>query len=95
MPELVKYFVIVIVVWRVTHLVSSEDGPFEIIFRVRKLFGNSFMGKLMDCFYCLSIWTGLIFAFMFGTYYFEVIILCLYYSGAAILLEKLTNKNFQ
>lgn len=94
MPELEKYLLLVIVVWRVTHLLSSEDGPFDLIFRFRKLLGNSFFGKLMDCFYCLSIWIGLAGAFIVEHRATTIILLCLYYSGAAILLEKLTNKNF-
>lgn len=89
-----KYGILAIVIWRLTHLFSSEDGPFDLIFKFRKLLGNSFFGKLMDCFYCLSIWIGLAGASYAGNNTEEIIILCLYYSGAVILLEKLTNKNF-
>ena len=93
--DLVKYFITAIIIWRITHLISSEDGPFDIIYKIRKLFGNSFPGKLMDCFYCLSIWIGLAFAFFAGRDWIEIILLCLYYSGMAILVEKIKNKNFQ
>lgn len=89
-----KYLILVIVVWRLTHLISAEDGPFDLIIKFRKLLGKSFFGKLMDCFYCLSIWIGLLAAFYIGNNVEEIIILCLYYSGSSILLEKLTNKNF-
>jgi hypothetical protein len=89
-----KYFLLVIVVWRLTHLISAEDGPFDLIIKLRKAAGQSFFGKLMDCFYCLSIWIGLAAAFLASRNAKEIIILCLYYSGASILLEKLTNKNF-
>lgn len=89
-----KYIVIVIVVWRLTHLLALEDGPFDIIIRIRKLVGDSFFGQLMDCFYCLSVWIGLAAAFYVGTSWQEIILLCLYYSGTSILLEKSTNKNF-
>jgi lipoprotein signal peptidase len=94
MDNLVKYWVLVIVVWRLTHLISAEDGPFDLIIKVRKLAGNSFFGKLMDCFYCLSIWMGLLAALYMSRDAKEIVLLCLYYSGAAILLEKITNKNF-
>jgi hypothetical protein len=87
-----QYFVITIIVWRITHLISSEDGPFDIIIRFRKLLGESFWGKLMDCFYCLSIWIGLLCACVEANGIREGIILTLYYSGSAILLEKLTDK---
>jgi hypothetical protein len=94
MSDLLKYFVIVIVVWRITHLISSEDGPFDLIIKLRKLLGNSFIGKLMDCFYCLSIWIGFFASFYAENNFEGVIILTIYYSGVAILLEKFTNKNF-
>jgi len=89
-----KYFVLIIVVWRLTHLISAEDGPFDLIIRLRKLSGTSFFGKLMDCFYCLSIWIGLAAACYVANGAVEILIFCLYYSGASILLEKLTNRNF-
>lgn len=95
MSAIEKYLIILIVVWRLTHLISSEDGPFDLIIKLRKLLGNSFFGKLMDCFYCLSIWIGLIGAcYVAGGNWEEIIILCFYYSGASILLEKITNKKF-
>ena len=94
MSELEKYGVLVIVVWRLTHLVSAEDGPFDIIIKLRKLAGNGFFGKLMDCFYCLSVWVGLASALYAGHGWIEIIILALYYSGVSLLLEKITNKNF-
>lgn len=94
MDELVKYLVIVIVVWRLTHLITTEDGPFDLIIKLRKGVGNSFLGKLMDCFYCLSIWIGLAFAIYSEKNVEMIIIFTLYYSGSSILIEKLTNKNF-
>jgi hypothetical protein len=94
MTALEKYFILVIVVWRITHLIASEDGPFEIIFKIRKMFGETFFGKLMDCFYCLSIWVGFVAAFATSYQIKEILLLTFYYSGASILLEKQTNKSF-
>lgn len=94
MDNLEKYVIVVIVVWRLTHLISSEDGPFDLIIKIRKMAGTTFFGALMDCFYCLSIWIGLLCAcFIFGEWH-EIVVLTLYYSGASILIEKLINKNF-
>ena len=93
MTAFIKFFVFIIIVWRITHLISSEDGPFDLIFKLRKLAGQSFFGKLMDCFYCMSIWTGLAGAAVAGSGWKEIIILTLYYSGSAMILEKLTNRN--
>jgi len=94
MQAIEKYLVLLVAVWRVTHLISAEDGPFDLIIRFRRLLGTSFLGKLMDCFYCLSIWVGVLCSIFAATNVAEIIALALYYSGASILLEKITNKNF-
>jgi uncharacterized protein DUF1360 len=82
----------VFAVWRLTHLFSKEDGPFDIVFRIRKSAGNSFFGKLMDCFYCLSIWVALPFGIWLGQTWIEKILVWLALSGAAALLEQATTK---
>ncbi|HTJ52916.1 MAG TPA: DUF1360 domain-containing protein [Cyclobacteriaceae bacterium] len=94
MTALEKYFVLAIAIWRLTHLISLEDGPFDLIIKLRKLLGSSFLGKLMDCFYCTSVWVGLAGAIYAGENPVQIIALTLYYSGAALLFEKITNKNF-
>lgn len=94
MSGIQKYLILVIAVWRLTHLISAEDGPFNLIIRLRKLLGATFFGKLMDCFYCLSIWIGFAFAMYAGADFKEVVIMTLYYSGASLLLQKTTDKNF-
>lgn len=91
--ELIRYLVMVFVVWRVTHLISSEDGPFDIVIRVRKLLGSGFFGRLADCFYCLSIWVGLAAALLAGGDVMTIILMTLYYSGASIFIERISDKN--
>jgi hypothetical protein len=94
MEMIIQFLVYAIVTWRLTHLLSAEDGPFDIIFKFRSFLGSSFWGKLMDCFYCLSIWIGLALAFSLNKDLTETLVMGAYYSGVAILLEKLTNKQF-
>lgn len=82
----------VVAVWRLTHLIGKEDGPFNIMFLLRKKAGSSFFGKLMDCFYCLSIWIALPFALWLGLTWIEKILVWLALSGAAAFLEQATTK---
>lgn len=91
--ESLLFFICLLAVWRITHLFNAEDGPFELIYKFRKLFGNGFFGQVLDCFYCLSIWVSLIPALYFGSNLFEKILYCFAFSGGAILLEKITDKN--
>ena len=83
----------VFAVWRLTHLFNKEDGPFDFIFLIRRKAGNSFLGKLMDCFYCLSIWMALPFGIWLGQTWIEKLLVWLALSGAACLLEQATTKN--
>lgn len=79
-------------VWRITHLLGKEDGPFNIIYLLRKKAGAGFWGKLMDCFYCLSIWTALPFGIWLGNNFWYVLLYWLALSGGACLLEQATTK---
>lgn len=83
----------VLAVWRLTHLFNKEDGPFDIIFLIRKKAGAGFFGSLLDCFYCLSIWIALPFGIWLGVTWWEKILTWLALSGAAALLEQATTKN--
>ena len=87
------FIIILLAVWRLTHLIQAEDGPFEIIYKIRLLMGDGFFGKLMDCFYCVSIWIAAIPSFYYGYDILSKIIFTFAFSGGAILLEKLTNKD--
>jgi hypothetical protein len=83
----------ILAVWRVTHLVQAEDGPFDLIFKLRKIAGKSMIGALMDCFYCLSIWVALLPAIYFGDTIAEKILLVPALSAAAIFLNRIFFKN--
>ena len=80
-------------VWRITHLFNVEDGPWDIMIRFRRLLGNGFFGHLTDCFYCLSVWVSLPFALVLGQGYLEQFMLWWAMSGAAILLQRFSEKN--
>ena len=81
-----------LVVWRLTHLFSKEDGPFDILFRLRKKAGAGFFGSLLDCFYCLSIWMAMPIAVWLASSYKEMFFLWLGLSGAACVIEKISEK---
>ena len=77
-------------VWRITHLLQAEDGPWDIVVRLRRSVGDGFLGRLLDCFYCLSLWIALPFACGLGETWKERGLLWLAFSAAASLLERAT-----
>jgi len=80
----------VLATWRVTHFLQAEDGPAEIVVRLRRAVGDGFVGKLLDCFYCLSVWVAIPFAIVLAPAWRERCFLTLALSAGAILLERAT-----
>jgi len=90
--DITGFIICTLAVWRITHLLSQEDGPFDTVIKFRKLFGQGFFGNLLDCFYCLSIWIAVPFAILLCDGWLSGITIWLALSGAACLLFKLTDK---
>ncbi len=88
-----NFVVAVLATWRLTHLLADEDGPADMVVRVRKLLGDSFVGRMMDCFYCLSVWIAAPAALFITRRPLEWFINWLALSGGACLLERLTTKH--
>ena len=88
MTDLYRLLLGVLCVWRVTHLFQAEDGPWDVIVRIRRAAGEGFAGQLLDCFYCLSLWVALPVACLAGRTAGERVLLWLAFSGGAILLER-------
>jgi len=74
-------------VWRLTHLLTDEDGPFDWIARLRRR-----VGGLMDCFYCLSLWIAALLAPLLSHSWREGVLAWPALSGAAILVNRLANR---
>ncbi|HEY2360452.1 MAG TPA: DUF1360 domain-containing protein [Candidatus Angelobacter sp.] len=80
----------ILAVWRVTHLLWGEDGPWDVIVRLRRLAGNTVFGSLLDCFYCLSLWIAAPLAGFMGHTWLERGLLWPAFSAGAILLERIS-----
>jgi hypothetical protein len=91
-PIWFRFVVAVLATWRVSHLAAREDGPFDIIVRVRARLGAGPLGRLMDCPYCLSLWVAAPFAFAFGSSVTAWVAAWLAVSGGACLAERLTDR---
>jgi hypothetical protein len=79
----------VLATWRVTHLLANEDGPADLLARLRVRLGTRPIGKLMDCFHCLSFWVAAPMAFLIAATPGDLLMAWLALSGAVCLLERL------
>lgn len=87
-----RFMIAVLATWRVTHLLASEDGPADIIVRFRAWLGESHAGKLLDCFYCLSLWVAAPLAVFLSRRWIEWSVAWMALSGGACLIERLTRE---
>jgi hypothetical protein len=78
----------VLAVWRITHLLQAEDGPWDLVVRLRSWAGAGFWGELLDCFYCLSLWVAAPIAYLLGDRRAERLLLWPALSAGAILLGR-------
>lgn len=82
--KMFNLILLVFATWRITSLIKDEDGPYEIFYKFRESIGlteayennqrilisnGSLLADIVQCFWCLSIWTGYgiaLLAVMFG-----------------------------
>lgn len=77
----------VLAVWRVTHLLHAEHGPWGLLARARALARRLGLGELVECFFCLSLWTSAPCAWWLGASWPERAVAWLALSAGAILIE--------
>lgn len=87
--ELVELVVALLAVWRVTHLFQAEDGPWDLSARLRRVSGNGAFAKLLDCFYCLSLWVAIPPAVLFAEDIAQGVLLWLALSGGAVIVQRM------
>lgn len=81
----------VLAVWRITHLLHAEDGPWNLSAGLRRCAGHGFWGTLLDCFLCLSLWMSFPLALAIGETWGERLLLWPALSAGAIILQRLTS----
>lgn len=84
-----NFLLAILATWRITHLLANEDGPADLLARIRARLGNGILGKLMDCFQCLSLWVAAPMALFVTRRPPEFLLSWLALSGAACLLERI------
>ena len=77
----------VLAVWRMTHLLHLEHGPWGVIARGRTAAERLGLGDLVHCFFCLSLWVAAPVAWCLATSWPGRAIAWLALSAGAILIE--------
>ena len=92
------YFLLsVFAVYRLTRMIANETGPFDVFTRLRHFLEyradkEKFFFKLIDCFYCLSVWISFPFAFFMADGVLFIFLYWMAISGAACAIYTQTEK---
>ncbi len=86
MSQTLRVALAILAVWRLTHLGAREDGPWQVIRRLRQRIA----GDAVVCFYCASVWVAAPFAFFVSGGWTERFVAWWAISGGAALLERAT-----
>jgi hypothetical protein len=79
-------------VWRVTHLLHAEDGPWDVVVRLRRVMGTGVVGRGMDCFDCLSLWIAAPLAWVVETTWLDRALLWPALSAGAMVLNRVVSR---
>jgi len=90
MPNALRVALAIFAVWRITHLAAREDGPWDLLRGARAALARLGGRRVASCFYCLSVWIALPFAWFVRGSTVERLVAWWAISGAAILLERAT-----
>jgi hypothetical protein len=82
----------VLAVWRLSHLLVAEGGPWSGIEWMRRRIAGSFFGELVNCFYCLSVWVAVPFAFFLDDTWKGRLLLWPALSAGAIIIERMLHR---
>ncbi|MFZ5636128.1 MAG: hypothetical protein ACOY82_06025 [Pseudomonadota bacterium] len=88
-----KLAVAVLATWRLAHLFAYEDGPADLIARLRAGLGHGRWGRMLDCFQCVSLWVAAPVAPWIATSPVDACLVWLALSGAACLCERIARSD--
>lgn len=77
----------VLAVWRLTHLLHAEHGPWGSLAQLRAAAARLGLGEAVSCFYCLSVWMAMPFAVWAAPSWPGRVVAWLALSAGAILIE--------
>ncbi|MFO0875115.1 MAG: DUF1360 domain-containing protein [Phycisphaerales bacterium] len=83
----------VLATWRVAHLVAFEDGPWDVIVRLRRRAGTGMLGRLMDCPYCIGVWAAAAFALPLSGSFAGWLLAWWGVAGGAAIIERVTARD--
>jgi hypothetical protein len=85
----VAFVVSTMCAWRVTHLLTQEDGPHGSFARARRLLSTIGAAPIISCFHCTAVWISLGVVLIVYRVGLEVLPLTFAVAGAVSTLQRI------
>lgn len=85
--QLDTLLILALATWRVSLMLVREKGPYQIFSRLRKF---TTLGGLLECIYCMSVWSALTFYLIWYHTELKVIVVLFAISGLAMVTHRYT-----
>ena len=86
--QYLDFLIGVLATWRVAAMFVRENGPYDVIARLRRATDRTVVGRALECFYCTSLWVAAPAAFWLAGATGRWAVMWLALSGAAALLDR-------
>ena len=95
MHPVFRFVLAALATWRLAFLLAREEGPGKVFSRLRQKLGSGFVGGLVGCVKCMSLWIAVPFAFFVDGDRIELVVIWLALSGVAAVIDEWTRPPFE
>ena len=95
--DFITFLLLALAVYRLSHMVTSEEGPFEVFAKGRDALGGNqqatWIGRGIVCILCVSFWGGILGALALWCWHVvavQFVVYALALSGATLAFKKWT-----
>ena len=93
--SLIHFVFAALATWRISFLLAREEGPGGIFSWLRQSTADRFLGRLLRCVKCVSLWGAIPFAFYVADRWLDLAVVWLALSGVASLIDEATGPPFE
>ena len=94
-PVVTDFILAALATWRLSFMLTHEDGPWMVFARLRAAAGRSMPGRALECLICTSVWVAAPLALFLEQAPVRRLIMWLALSGAASLLHRATDRGLE
>ncbi len=90
-----RFLLAALATWRLSFMLVREAGPGNVWVSMRTWAGSGFLGRLLKCVKCVSVWVAIPFAFFVGGSRIELLVTWWALSGVSALIDEFTKPPFE